>query len=257
MTELEILHGVLNNPKMAEHAFFYFRDPKYLDTLSTKQRAACVENDLPEEINKVGLEEAHRRTEQRKQKLVDLKERIRGSRFPVHENYPNPKEFGQTVLQDLTAIIDELYPEGSQLDALNREAAEYEVFAQSRAQVYIGRPSYFDQLDAHARSDRQPLVILGESGSGKSALLANWAIHYRKEHPDDLVLLHFIGATPGSADWAAMLRRILGEFKRKFDIREEIPDQPDALRSAFANWLNMAAAKGQRDIDPRRAQPVG
>ena len=70
-----------------------------------------------------------------------------------------------------------------QLDALNREAAEYEVFAQSRAQVYIGCRLIFDQLDAHTRSDSQPLVILGESGSGKSALLANWAIQYRKEHP--------------------------------------------------------------------------
>ena len=33
ITELEILHGVLNNPEMAEHSYFYFRDPKYIDTL--------------------------------------------------------------------------------------------------------------------------------------------------------------------------------------------------------------------------------
>ena len=30
VTELEILHGVLNNPRMADHAFFYFRDPAYV-----------------------------------------------------------------------------------------------------------------------------------------------------------------------------------------------------------------------------------
>ena len=29
VTELEILHGVLRNPEMAEHAFFYFRDQAY------------------------------------------------------------------------------------------------------------------------------------------------------------------------------------------------------------------------------------
>ena len=28
VTELEILHGVLNNPEMAGHALFYFRDPE-------------------------------------------------------------------------------------------------------------------------------------------------------------------------------------------------------------------------------------
>src|SRR5438128_11816508 len=33
VTELEILHGVLARPEMAEHAFFYFRDPSYLEEL--------------------------------------------------------------------------------------------------------------------------------------------------------------------------------------------------------------------------------
>src|SRR5947207_3236059 len=30
ITELEILHGVLNNPEMHAHGFFCFRDPKFL-----------------------------------------------------------------------------------------------------------------------------------------------------------------------------------------------------------------------------------
>ena len=30
VTELEIIHGVLNNPRMAPRAFFYFRDPAYV-----------------------------------------------------------------------------------------------------------------------------------------------------------------------------------------------------------------------------------
>jgi len=33
ITALEILHGVLNDPRMAERAFFYFRDPHYLKSL--------------------------------------------------------------------------------------------------------------------------------------------------------------------------------------------------------------------------------
>lgn len=32
VTELEILHGVLNNPEMAGHAFFYFRDPAFVQS---------------------------------------------------------------------------------------------------------------------------------------------------------------------------------------------------------------------------------
>jgi hypothetical protein len=38
--ELEILHGVLNDPEMAEHAYFYLRDPAYVDTLPAREQAA-------------------------------------------------------------------------------------------------------------------------------------------------------------------------------------------------------------------------
>ncbi|MCJ7664201.1 MAG: NACHT domain-containing protein, partial [Desulfobacterales bacterium] len=245
VTELEILHGVLNNPGMAAHAYFYLRSPQFLETLTPEQKTEYMEGASPEERKQYGPEEALRHAEQRKQKLAGLKERIRGSGFPVRENYRDPEELGKLVLQDLTAVIDRLFPEGSQPDPLDREAAEHEVFAQNRARVYIGRQTYFERLDAHARGEDEPLVVLGDSGLGKSALLANWALRYREEHPGELVLMHFIGATPGSADWAAMLRRILGEFKRRFDIQGEIPDQPDTLRSAFANWLSIAAAKGR------------
>src|SRR5882724_11602155 len=34
VTELEILHGVLRNKEMTDHAFFYFRDPTFIETLS-------------------------------------------------------------------------------------------------------------------------------------------------------------------------------------------------------------------------------
>ena len=39
-----------------------------------------------------------------------------------------------------------------------------------------------------------------------------------------------------------MLRRLMGEFKRRLGLEQDIPDQPDALRNAFPNWLYMAAA---------------
>jgi nephrocystin-3 len=245
VTELEILHGVLNNPEMAEHAFFYFRDPAYIEHLPAGEQAEYREAPTKEEISKYGAEDADRRAEIRRNKLAALKERIRASGFSLTENYKDPEALGERVLQDLTGLINRLYPEGAQPSPLDREAAEHEAFAASRAQVYIGRKAYFDRLDAHAAGEGDPLVVLGESGSGKSALLANWALRYREEHPDDPLLMHFIGGSPYSSDWAAMLRRIMGEFKRRFDIREEIPDEPDALRSAFANWLHMAAAKGR------------
>jgi tetratricopeptide (TPR) repeat protein len=242
VTELEILHGVLNDAAMADHAFFYLRDPSYADS-----EAALQEGPNDEEIADHGREEAERRAAERRQKLAALKERIRASQLPVRENYPDQHALGGLVLQDLTGVIDRLYPVGSEPHPLDREAAEHEAFAKSRRRVYIGRPAHFDALDAHVTGDGPPLVVLGESGSGKSALLANWGHRYRAS-AHDLVLLHFIGASTHSADWAMMVRRILADLDRRFRLGLaglEIPDTPDALRTLFANVLHMAAAQGR------------
>ncbi|MCG7852092.1 MAG: tetratricopeptide repeat protein [Methanosarcinaceae archaeon] len=132
-----------------------------------------------------------------------------------------------------------------ELTPLDREQLDHETFAQSRSKVYIGRGEYFSRLNAHVEGHNEPLVILGGSGLGKSALIANWALHHREKHPYDFVLLHFIGSTVVSADYAAMLRRIMGEIKRRYNLPDDIPDKPDELCSQFPNWLSMAAARGR------------
>ncbi len=243
ITELEILHGALNESEMMGTALFYFRDPHFIYSLAPDRREELLEGPHSEEIEEFGPDGAEDRAEDRRKKLAALKARIKESGLPIRENYESPEQLGELVLEDFTKLIDQLFPEGEELDPLDREAVEHEAFAQSRFRAYIGREEYFDRLDEHVRSDSKPLVVLGESGSGKSALLANWAARYRRDLPEGLLIMHFIGATPYSADWTAMLRRIMGELKRRFDIEEEIPTEPDKLRSAFAAWLHMAAAK--------------
>ncbi|NQT14184.1 MAG: DUF4062 domain-containing protein [Planctomycetes bacterium] len=226
ITELETIHGVLNNPAMTNRAWFYFRDPAYIQQIPFDRRADFIEQD-----------------EGAREKLAALKERIRRSGLSVHEDYPDPQALGRMALQHLADAINQEYPPESRPDPLARDAAGHDVFAQSRASVYVERQAYFDRLDEHALGEGPPLVILGNSGCGKSALVGNWALRYRGGHADELVLMHFVGATRYSADWTAMLRRIMGEFKRRFDIEQEIPDKPEEIRSTFANWLHVAAAR--------------
>jgi len=235
VTELEILHGVLRNPEMAEHAFFYFRDPAYVERIPAERRQDFVSENA----------EAARR-------LCELKDRIRQSGLPVRENYVDPEALGELVRRDLAGVIDRLFPEGSQPDPLDREAVGHEAYARSRQQVYIGRREYMERLDAYVASrDDRPLAVVGEPGGGKSALLANWALRYREAHPEILVLQHYIGASPYSADWMAMVRRIIGELKRRLRIERDIPETPELLRSAFSNWLYMASAQVGKASGPR------
>ncbi len=233
ITELEIIHGVLSEERMRGQAFFYFRDPRYVEQVPIDERSTFIEDNA-----------------ERTENLERLKTNIRiageNDFCRLREGYRNAEVLGRAIRRDFTRLINQLYPEGSQPDPLDREAMDHAAYAKSRERVYIGRQEYFDTLDTYALSnDTQPLVILGESGSGKSALLANWLAAFQKTHPDIFVIQHYIGATPYSAAWATMLRRIMGEFKRIFRIQQSIPDDLDALRNAFPDWLSMAAAKGR------------
>lgn len=181
VTEIEIIHGVFRNETMHAHAFFYLRDPGYIDCLPAGNNRADFESE----------------TTEARAKLTELKQRLRHARdkkvCQLRENYHDQRELGQWLLEDFTRLINDLFPEGQTPDPLDREAADLEAFAQSRARVYIGRQEYFDRLDAHMMSQDPPLVVLGESGIGKSALLANWFIRYRDHHSDEFTVLHFIG----------------------------------------------------------------
>lgn len=232
VTELEILHGVLRDPVMADRALFYFRDPRFLDNISAGEKADF----LPED-------------DASRDKLADLKARIRAAHasgslvYEPRENYPAPEALGEQVLADLSAIIDQLYPKDETPDPLAQEAMRHEAYAHSHRLAFVGRTDQLLQMDEHLATDSWPLVLTGESGCGKSALLAEWAARWRENHPDDLVIQHYIGSTPESADWQGVVRRILGELKRAFAITDELPLQPEALRTALQDWLTKAAGK--------------
>ena len=118
VTELEILHGVLNNPEMAGRAFFYFRDPAWSATQAADYTTG---------------------SEAERQKLADLKDRIRTTGFPVVENYADPEALAERVREDLWTLIDAAYPEADVPDPLTLERRRHEAYAASRRRLDISR----------------------------------------------------------------------------------------------------------------------
>lgn len=218
ITELEILHGVLNSPEMAKRAYFYFRDPQ-------------------SELTEYEKDQSRRAT------LDDLKERIRKA-VPgrVREGYKKAEELGELIRKDLLKVIEEEYPlEG--FGPVQRARVEHEAYADNRKIAYISRSTYFEILDRHAKGEGDPLVIYGEPGIGKSALLANWTDRYREENPEDFVVVHFVGASADSASLTSMLRRIMLEIKERKRLTIEVPEDPEKVRSEFPNWLSMGSTE--------------
>ena len=215
VTELEMLHGVLNNPEMDGRAFFYFRDSNYSQAKGGDYRSEDTASAA---------------------KLEALKDHIRASKFPGVEDYANPQALADKVRADLLALIEKEYPADEVPDDLSLERMRHEAYSQARRGLYIGGEQYFAQLDAAlSAEDSRPILISGEAGLGKSALIGNWLQGWRAKHPKTPVILHHLNATAEADDPVQLVRR-LGEeatlitgrpfeaAKNKDEILDQLPD---------------------------------
>jgi hypothetical protein len=187
VTELEILHGVLNNPKMAGRALFYFRDRSWSESLGSD-----------------GMPEADGLAEKR---LRDLKDRIRRSGFPVVEDYESPARVADRILDDLWALVDREFPLSEVPSGDDFIDWAHEDFAKSRLVAHVLRPDVLSAFDQALRQSNVAIVV-GQAGSGKSSLLADW-LQSRCSGQRSNAWYHSVGSAPGSAEPQAILRRLL------------------------------------------------
>ena len=224
VTELEMLHGVLNNPEMAGRAFFYFRDKDY-----SLSKGGDYEPESPEHAAK----------------LEKLRDRLRESEFPVVEDYPTPEALAERVREDLLKVIEEEYPEEEVPDALTLERMRHGAYGSARCRLYLGGEKYLKALDeAVAREVEQsrPVLVTGGPGVGKSALISNWVERYAASHPDTHMLVHHTSASAHAADPLRMVRRIIHEITAVTGDSLEPEADADKLLEQLPTALAMASA---------------
>lgn len=230
VTEIEIMHGVLNDPDVAPYSFFYFRAPAYA--------ISGGRDFLPDDSKTAERQSA-------------LKEGIRfacaARKITVREDYAHPRELAELVLQDLTAAIESIFPLEEIPDSLAMQEQDHEAFAEIRRRTYVVCPAYFDVLDRHAEGSGNPLAVLGESGSGKSALLANWVQHWQQAHSDDFVFQHYTGVTPDSTAPSEIARRLIGEISKWTGSEDDLPSSQQEILRTLPLWMAKARAKAERD----------
>jgi len=104
------------------------------------------------------------------------------------------------------------------MPANNTQPDEHEAFAASRVSQYVfcqTKDTFFNTLDQHADTGdsdiKPPLVVVGNDGSGKSALLGNWVAKRREHlHRDEFLFQHFVGCTTPSLSVSSIVIMCLG-----------------------------------------------
>jgi hypothetical protein len=143
----------------------------------------------------------------------------------------------------------------------NLEAELHDAYARSLTPE--GDLAYQPDQEAHSRLDEYcnphkmdrvaaPLVVVGPTGCGKSALLANWRKEYmrryastRKREAGCLVFYHAAGCTRHSSYVEQLLWRLLNYLKSNLDLGRDVPEEAGRLPWDFLRFLQLAGSKSR------------
>ena len=159
-THQEILKGLGQSEEDRKHVFAFFRDPA------------------------LGEEEDRELTALKK----DLREKL-----PAENVRPfsasRLARLCADVRRQLRRVIKAETDKFTSRDALDLEIEAHDRFAEDRCRIFIGRESVLNAIaDYLGGPERRPLVLHGESGSGKSAVMAKASQQYTGSGPGDPAL---------------------------------------------------------------------
>lgn len=190
VTEIEMQYGVLRRTSEKLKAFFFLKP----DTVNT-------------EPQQIAFKDYVRKT----------------SHYPTTE-FLSLEDLGKKVEKEFINLIETLFPQ-EKLSYEERDRQSQKTFLRSRSNVYIPNENYYNILDNFIKDKHsQHLVITGESGMGKSSLMANWILRNEKTHCDK-VIYHFIGNSTDEGDYNVILRHLINEIHTLYNIEFDINSQ--------------------------------
>lgn len=110
----------------------------------------------------------------------------------------------------------------------------------------LGFEKYYEQLNAHVHAcgPQPPLLIIGNSGIGRSLLLAKWTQLHQEKYPSSLVMCHFVGSESSvGADAILMIRRLTAQLMQHVTSPPALTCNPVRLEEEFPRWLEKVSSR--------------
>ena len=129
--------------------------------------------------------------------------------------------FCDMVEHRLCASIESELARLAQIDPAGFEIAAHRNFAEGRRSVFFGRQAVLRRIAEYAGSSSppgRPLILYGEGGCGKSAIMAAGAAAAREELPRAVVIERYVGASPSSSNAVELAKGITDEIARSLDL---------------------------------------
>ena len=269
VTEMEITHALIDpmlngsvlELQNRERAFFFLRDPEYLDAIRNR------------DIRNVYTNEGEASPETADYHLEQLKDRVRETGRPTfnyvatwNESATTPellapgkptgidrgrltdfkcddRELADVVIEQVKGALEELYPERAPVEAstpLQRELDEQARFLQFAQEGFIERAGDFDDIERFIEDDDgRPCAIAAPAGMGKTSYLARLIDHLQNDATRN-VMFRFIGTSGESVSQGSLLSSLAAELSSRFGV-EGVPSAPQKIKEALPALLARAA----------------
>lgn len=123
-------------------------------------------------------------------------------------------------------------------------------YAEARASVVIGRDDELHTVATYIEGQTpQPLVVTGDSGVGKSTLIARAMEDATRAHSNAVIVARYIGVTPGTSSLADLLSGLRREIARRYHLPEPEPSgEISPLVAAVASELGTLEIARERPL---------
>lgn len=209
ITEAEIYYGVLHDAEMMGKACFFIRD----------------KNEFPKASDDEALVDARNW-----KKLAQLKGQIIESACE-NRAYGSLEQLGNAVEGWLIGMLDADFPEGDETDKRMLQRESHVNYIRERIGLYVGGEKSLKRMNMWFEERNDGMIIRGEKGSGKSALVANFLFNFSTSSPEVPVLFHFLGSTPENNRAEAIMGHIIDELELQFGVF--VPRDKGSCKSQF------------------------
>lgn len=157
----------------------------------------------------------------------------------------------RNVEERLSKVILKEISETKNISPLEKEIEAHKIFQEERLKNFIGRDHILKKIEAcfsdiyfpfHEYTSKGRILALhGESGSGKSALIAKSIKDIENKYPGCEIVYRFISLTPDSSNIVLLLRSICSQIAGKYGSLIDIPYKYGELIECFFKCLSLAS----------------
>ena len=241
VTEDEVRRGIMDVKDKKKHCFWF------------RRRITDIENQLDKNksrffIDKIGKcldEDAVSLLDDLRQKVQTVltdenvrqyavkwhgEDGINAEENEDHSSYINQlcSDFYEVLVDMINKGIEEKAEQSLDNGLLN-EISEHAITCQEKSKTFYGRNEVLDSIMKHVdgANPNRVLIVHGESGCGKTSIMAVAARKIKDLHPEIPVVLRFLGTTSESSTIHDLLRSVCTQIYQI--ISKEQPEFPEVI----------------------------